>query len=77
MYASNTFLKPDIEEVFVLYDNLVVSAQWLLASGFGALDKIFSIHKYFPKPHPNFSTTVLLEWSKHNMLLEILIDKVV
>lgn len=59
MYANKTFLKPDVEKVFVLYASLVVSAQ-LLASGFGAIDKIFFIHSCFPKPHLHFSTTVHL-----------------
>lgn len=60
MYASNTFLKADVEKVFVLYASLVVSGQRILASGFRAIDKIFFIHKCFPEHHPYFSTTVLL-----------------
>lgn len=68
MYASNTFLKPDVEKVFVLYASLVVSGQRILASGFGAIHKILFIHMCFPKPHPHFSTTVLLGKNEANML---------
>lgn len=59
MCASNTFLKPEVEKVFVMYNSLVVSGQQILASGFGAIDKIFFSHKCPPKSHPHFFTTVL------------------
>lgn len=68
MYASNTFLKPDVEKIFVLYASLVVSGQRILASGVRAIDKILFIHKCFPKPHPNFSATVFLGKNEANML---------